>query len=58
MANTLGEFGDYLLSPWIIRTYRDLFVNVGYHVAAEEMWQGSKDSVELDVLITLFEKRW
>jgi SAM-dependent methyltransferase len=57
MANTLGEFGDYLLSPWIIRTYRDLFVNVGYSVATEETFQGSKNGVKLDVLISLFQKR-
>ena len=56
MANTLGEFGDHLLSPWIIRTYRDLFVNVGYSVASEEAFQGSKNGVKLDVLISLFQK--
>ena len=57
MANTYGEFGDYLVSPWIIRTYRDLFLNVGYHVGREETFQGSKNGVKLDVLISLLRKR-
>ena len=57
MANTYGEFGDHLVSPWIIRTYRDLFVNVGYHVGSEETFQGSKNGVKLDVLISLFQKK-
>jgi SAM-dependent methyltransferase len=56
MANTYGDFGDYLLCPWIIRTYRDLFVNVGYRLEHEENFRGSKDAVELDVLISLFRK--
>ena len=57
MANTYGEFGDYLVCPWIIRTYRDLFVNVGYCVGREETFRGSKDGVTLDVLMSLFRKR-
>ena len=30
MANTFGEMSDHLISPTIIRTYHDLFKNVGY----------------------------
>jgi SAM-dependent methyltransferase len=56
MANTHGEFGDYLVCPWIIRTYRDLFINVGYHLEHEENFRGTKNNVELDVLISLFRK--
>jgi SAM-dependent methyltransferase len=56
MANTYGEFGDYLVCPWIIRTYRDLFLNVGYRLKHEENFRGSKNNVELDVLISLFRK--
>lgn len=56
MANTYGEFGDYLVCPWIIRTYRDLFINVGYRLEHEENFKGSKNNVELDVLISLFRK--
>ena len=56
MANTYGLFGDYLVSPWIIRTYRDLFVNAGFGLETEETFRGVKNGVELDVLISLFIK--
>lgn len=57
LANTeLGGPEHPLLLPWIIRTYHDLFRNVGYQVAAEERLHGSKDGVELDVLISVFRK--
>jgi SAM-dependent methyltransferase len=56
MANTCGGVEDYLLRPWVIRTYRDLFLNVGYHSEAEEIFQGKKNGVDIDVLITLFGK--
>jgi SAM-dependent methyltransferase len=56
MANTFGGVEDYLLRPWLIHTYRDLFLNVGYKLRNEEIFRGSKDGIQLDVLITLFEK--
>lgn len=56
LTNTFGEF-ETLIRPWVIRTYRDLFVNVGYTVAHEEVHTGTKDEMEIEVLITLFEKR-
>jgi 2-polyprenyl-3-methyl-5-hydroxy-6-metoxy-1,4-benzoquinol methylase len=56
MANTYGEISDHLLRPWIIRTYRDLFVNVGYNVKAEEVFRGNKNNTVLDTLITVFVK--
>ena len=56
MANTYGGVEDYLLRPWLIRTYRDLFLNVGYRIEAEEVFCGNKDGVELEVLISLFAK--
>jgi len=49
----VGGIKDYLLRPWLIRTYRDLFLNVGYTVEYEETLRGEKDGAELDVLITL-----
>jgi SAM-dependent methyltransferase len=55
MANTYGA-GDYLLSPWIIRTYEDLFVNVGYRLESHEIFTGTKNGVDLEVLISLFVK--
>jgi SAM-dependent methyltransferase len=58
MANTYGGGAqDYLLRPWLIRTYRDLFLNVGYTLEAEEIFQGVKNGVPLEVLISLFAKR-
>ena len=56
LANSMGEGEDWLLRPWLIRTYRDLFVNVGYQVAAENVFSGTKKGVEFEVLVTLFNK--
>ena len=56
LANTEGELEDYLVRPWLIRTYRDLFLNVGFSLEAEETFRGTKDGVELDVLISRFGK--
>jgi SAM-dependent methyltransferase len=56
MANTCGGVEDYLLRPWLIRTYRDLFLNVGYGLEAEEALRGTKDDVPLEVLISVFVK--
>lgn len=56
MANTLGESMGYLLRPPLIRTYRDLFVNVGFRVEHEEVFRGTKDETPIDVLITRFTK--
>ena len=58
MANTCGGVEeDYLLSPWLIRTYRDLFLNVGYVLEAEEVFRGTKGGAPLEVLISLCVKR-
>lgn len=54
MTNTYGGVEDYLLRPWVIRTYHDLFLNVGYECGTEEEFRGEKDGVEIAVLISLF----
>lgn len=54
LANSMGEGEDWLLRPWIIRTYRDLFVNVGYQIETEELFKGTKKGVDFEVLMTLF----
>ncbi len=54
MANTFGILEDYLLRPWLIRTYRDLFKNVGYQLEKEEIFRGVKSNTEIEVLISLF----
>jgi predicted TPR repeat methyltransferase len=54
LANSMGESEDWLLRPWIIRTYRDLFVNVGYRIESEKVHTASKRGVEFEVLMTLY----
>ena len=56
MANAMDAQYDKLLLPYIIRTYRDLFVNVGFRPIREEVFSGTKHGVRFDVLISLFEK--
>jgi len=56
MANTMHDGNDKLLLPYIIRTYRDLFLNVGYRLEAEEIFHGAKNGVDYDILISLFVK--
>jgi predicted TPR repeat methyltransferase len=57
LANSMGEQDDWLLRPWIIRTYRDLFVNVGYTIETEEVYKAVKKGVEFEVLMTLYHKQ-
>jgi len=54
LANTQGDALEPLLRPSIIRTYHNLFVNVGYNIRAEEVLRGTKNGVGIEVLITLF----
>jgi predicted TPR repeat methyltransferase len=56
LANSMGENDDWLVRPWIIRTYRDLFVNVGYAIEAEEVYKAAKKGVDFEVLMTLYRK--
>jgi hypothetical protein len=56
LANTQFESGEPLLRPCIIRTYRDLFLNVGYELNAEKRLAGEKHGVALEVLMSLFRK--
>jgi len=54
LANSIDESEDWLLRPWIIRTYRDLFVNVGYTIESEKTHTATKRGVEFEVLMTLY----
>jgi SAM-dependent methyltransferase len=56
MANPYGREHEHLLSPWLIDTYRDLFVNVGYRRVAEEIVRGTRHKVEYETLVTLYSK--
>jgi predicted TPR repeat methyltransferase len=55
LANTISdEYG--VMSRWLIRSYRDLFHNVGYAVETAESMRGTKETVEFEILISLFRK--
>ena len=56
LANTLGEVGDALVLPWIIRSYHDLFKNAGYETEREDPLRGTKEGVEMEVLISLLRR--
>jgi len=55
-ANTMGEFGDMLMLPWLTRTYWSLLRNVGYHLEVEEVFRGTKYGVTIEVLLSLLSK--
>ena len=56
MTNTFGGLKSYLHRPWLIRTYRDLFRNVGYSLNIEKAFTGEKNGVALEAMICVFEK--
>jgi SAM-dependent methyltransferase len=47
---------DGIMSPWLIRSYRDLFGNVGYELESEESLHGTKESVEFEIILSLFRR--
>jgi SAM-dependent methyltransferase len=55
LANTISS-DEGIMSPWLIRSYHDLFANVGYAVEQEEKMRGVKETVEFEILISLFAK--
>ena len=54
LANSMDDSEDWLLRPWIIRTYRDLFLNVGYTIESEKVHKATKRGLEFEVLMTLY----
>ena len=56
ITNTVGGLRSYLHRPFLIRTYEDLFRNVGYEVEAAELFEGEKDETALEAQITLYRK--
>jgi SAM-dependent methyltransferase len=56
LANTLGEIGDALVLPWIVRGYHDVFRNAGYETEREDSFRGEKDGVALEVLVSLLRR--
>lgn len=56
LANTWTGHRDYLALPWLLHTYRDLFRNVGYQIEKAEVARGSKNDVEVENHVCLFQK--
>lgn len=57
LTNTYGRRErDWLQCPWLLHTYRDLVRNVGFCIEREEIFRGTKDGVDFEVLTTLFVK--
>jgi predicted TPR repeat methyltransferase len=56
LANTLGDIGDSLVLPWIVRSYHDVFKNAGFETEREESLRGMKDGVELEVLVSMLRR--
>jgi SAM-dependent methyltransferase len=57
LANSMDEVEDKLLLPHIIRTYRDLFLNAGYELETEEIFRGTKNGVDYEILMSLLINR-
>jgi SAM-dependent methyltransferase len=55
LANTFGP-DTGIMSPWLIRTYHDLFRHTGYEVEVEETMRGTKETVEFEILLSLMRK--
>ena len=56
MANTYGRDNDYLLLPFLIDSYRDLCLNVGFRPELETVFRGEKHDVQLEILVSLLQK--
>jgi predicted TPR repeat methyltransferase len=56
MANTYGRERDRTLEPWLIDSYLDLVVRVGYQLERRESVRGLKGGIEYDIALTLFTK--
>lgn len=54
LTNTYGADRDFLLHPYLIDTYRDLFRNAGLRVLREEVLKPSVPGTALPALVTLF----
>ena len=57
LVNTDGGEGHYLHQRWILQTYQDLFVNVGYQVERQEIFRGSKNGVDREAIMVVFVRR-
>jgi hypothetical protein len=57
LSNTYGQADkDWLLQPYLVNTYRDLFRNVGFRIEGEHLWRDAKDGVDLAALVSLMQR--
>jgi 2-polyprenyl-3-methyl-5-hydroxy-6-metoxy-1,4-benzoquinol methylase len=56
LANTISR-DDGIMSPWLIRTYHDMFRNAGYVSEREATLRGVKETVDFEIVISLFARR-
>jgi SAM-dependent methyltransferase len=55
LADTISDENG-IMSPWLIRSYRDLFGHAGYLLECEETLRGTKETVGFEILISLFRR--
>ena len=56
LVNSDGGEGHYLHQRWILETYQDLLVNVGYQVERQEIFRGSKSGADCEASMVAFAK--
>jgi predicted TPR repeat methyltransferase len=57
MVNTMNAQSiEYLLRPWLVYTYRDLFLHVGFELEHEETLKGEKHGLTYKSLLSLYQK--
>ena len=54
LSNTFGHDRDYLLRPWLIKTYHDLVRNIGFELELNDTFVGTKDDTRFQVLTSRF----
>jgi SAM-dependent methyltransferase len=52
LVNTISR-DNGIMSPWLIRTYHDMFRNAGYVSEREERLRGVKETVEFEIVLSL-----
>lgn len=56
LANTCGGVEDWLLKPWVIGSYHDLFRNVGFVPLQQTVFKGNKNGADIEALVWLLER--
>ena len=57
MTNTVAVSRHYLQQEWLLKTYRDLFVNVGLALDRTERYEGMKGGQRLEAVLALFTRQ-